>query len=153
MTRLAVLVATAGGAGYAPVAPGTAGSLVGVAIFLVTADWASGTRLAFLTAVVLLGIWAAGRAAVLVAKKDPGYVVIDEVAGQLLTLYFTGVNLLGVALGFLIFRFLDIVKPWPAQRLEALPGGVGIMADDLMAGLYGHLILLVLVRMLPEWLG
>jgi phosphatidylglycerophosphatase A len=153
MSRLAVLVATAGGAGYTPVAPGTAGSLVGVAIFLVTADWTTAGRLVLLAAVVAAGVWSGGRAAALVARKDPGHVVIDEVAGQLLTLYFTGVNLLGAALGFLLFRALDIVKPWPARRLETLPGGAGIMADDLMAGLYGHLILLLLVRMLPEWLG
>jgi phosphatidylglycerophosphatase A len=153
MTRLAVLLATAGGAGFAPVAPGTAGSAVGVIIFLATAGWPWAASLALLAGIVVAGIWAGGRAAALVGRKDPGHVVIDEVAGQLLTLYFTGANLAGVAVGFLLFRAFDIVKPWPAQRLEALPGGVGIMADDLMAGLYGHLILLLLVRMLPEWLG
>jgi len=149
MTRLAVLLATAGGAGYLPIAPGTAGSAVGVVVFLLIRGW-SGAGIAMLVAVVtLVGIWASGRAAAHFGREDPGPVVIDEVAGQLVTLAATGVGLSGAAAGFLLFRLFDIAKPWPVNRLESLPGGLGIMADDLMAGVYGYACLLLLTRLLP----
>jgi phosphatidylglycerophosphatase A len=140
MTRLAILIATAGGAGYAPIAPGTAGSAVGIAIYLLTMRWPGSWQIALVVAVAVVGTWAGHRAAPHFGKHDPGPVVIDEVAGQLLTLLLSGAGVLGAIGGFFLFRALDIVKPWPAGRLEALPGGVGIMADDLMAGLYGLLI-------------
>ena len=75
--------------------------------------------------------------------------VIDEVAGQLVTLLFTGVGIRGALLGFLLFRVLDVVKPWPAGRFERLHGGVGIMADDIMAALYGNLIMQAVIRLAP----
>ena len=77
--------------------------------------------------------------------------VVDEVAGQLVTLLLTGAGVRGSILGFFLFRALDIVKPFPANRLERLPAGYGIMADDLMAGLYGNLLMQLAVRLLP-WL-
>src|SRR5205814_2286023 len=81
------------------------------------------------------GTWAAGVAATHFGREDPGQVVVDEVAGQLVTLLLTGAALPGAVIGFFAFRIFDILKPWPANRFERLPGGVGIMADDLMAGL------------------
>ncbi|HSG00287.1 MAG TPA: phosphatidylglycerophosphatase A [Vicinamibacterales bacterium] len=149
MTRLAVLLATSGGAGYMPVAPGTAGSAVGVLAFLLVDNWDLGSLTALIAVVTVVGVWASGRAARHFGREDPGPVVIDEVAGQLVTFAGTGVGLMGVLAGFVIFRVFDIIKPWPAGRLEALPGGVGIMADDLMAGLYANLTLLVLLRLFP----
>jgi phosphatidylglycerophosphatase A len=149
MTRLAVLLATSGGAGYMPVAPGTAGSAVGVLAFLLVDNWSIGSLMALIAVVTVVGVWASGRAARYFGREDPGPVVIDEVAGQLVTFAGTGVGLTGVLAGFVLFRAFDVIKPWPASRLEALPGGFGIMADDLMAGLYANLTLLVLLRLFP----
>ncbi len=104
-----------------------------------------------LAVISLVGIWASGVAARHFDREDPGQVVIDEVAGQLLTLFATGVGVSGAVFGFLVFRALDIVKPWPANRFEALPGGLGIMADDLMAGVYGLVIVRVVIAFVP-WL-
>jgi len=149
MTRLAVLVATAGGAGYAPTAPGTAGSAVGLAIYLATRHWSPISQGALLAGVIVIGIWAAHVAARHFQREDPGQVVIDEVAGQLATLFLTGAGVWGAVLGFLVFRVFDIVKPWPARQFERLPGGTGIMADDVMAGIYGNLLLRGVALLLP----
>jgi phosphatidylglycerophosphatase A len=97
-------------------------------------------QLALLLAVTLVGIWAADVTAKALNREDPGPVVIDEVAGQLVTLFMTGAGLYGAIIGFFAFRLFDIIKPWPARQLEDLPGGVGIMADDLMAGVYGWVV-------------
>jgi phosphatidylglycerophosphatase A len=148
MTRLAVLLATAGGAGYAPVAPGTAGSAVGAIAYLLTKDWPASWQLLAAGAVTLVGIWAGTEAARHFGRHDPGQVVIDEVAGQWLTLAATGVGPLGAAIGFFIFRVLDVTKPWPARRFESLPAGVGIMADDVVVALYGNVLLQIGVRVL-----
>jgi phosphatidylglycerophosphatase A len=149
MTRLALALATVGGVGYAPVAPGTAGSAIGVALYLLTRSWSSNGHLIAFATVVVVGLWASHLAAAHLGEEDPGSVVIDEVAGQMLTLLLLDVNAAGALLGFLLFRIMDIVKPWPAQRLEALPGGLGVMADDLMAGAYGWLALAGAVWLLP----
>jgi phosphatidylglycerophosphatase A len=151
MKRFAVLMATAGGAGYAPFAPGTAGSAVGLVIYFLTRTWPAVWQLGFLAVISVVGLWASGVAARHFNREDPGEVVIDEVAGQLATLYLTGAGVPGAMLGFVVFRILDIVKPWPANRFERLPGGLGIMADDLMAGAYGNLLLQVVARTLPGY--
>lgn len=150
MSRLAVLIASVGGVGYAPIAPGTAGSVVGVGIYLLTRQWSAVAEVGLLLAVCIIGTWAADGAIRHFKHKDPGHVVIDEVAGQLLTLLLTGAALPGAIVGFFVFRLLDIIKPWPANRFEALPGGLGVMADDVMAGIYGCLAMHVLMRLLPE---
>ncbi|MCC7007607.1 MAG: phosphatidylglycerophosphatase A [Acidobacteria bacterium] len=141
MTRLAVLIATAGGAGFVPVAPGTAGSAVGIALYWFTRHWSAPAQVTLVIVVCAAGVWAASRAALHFRRKDPGQVVIDEVAGQLVTVLLLGVGAAGAILGFLVFRLFDIVKPWPVRRLEALPGGWGIMADDLAAGALGWVLL------------
>jgi phosphatidylglycerophosphatase A len=149
MTRLGVFLATSAGAGYSPVAPGTAGSAVGVLVYFLTCRLPAATQIAILVAITLVGIWASGVAARYFNREDPGYVVIDEVAGQLVTLLLLGVGPVGATIGFVLFRILDIIKPWPARQFERLPGGLGIMADDLMAGAYGWLILWGVVTLLP----
>jgi len=149
MTRLAVLIASAGGVGYAPIAPGTAGSVVGIVIYLLTREWTPAAQGVLLVATCAVGIWASNGATRHFNHKDPGHVVIDEVAGQLLTLFLTAAALPGAIVGFFVFRLLDIIKPWPANRFEALPGGLGIMADDLMAGVYGCLAMHAVMRVLP----
>jgi len=145
MKRLAVLLATSGGAGYAPIAPGTAGSAVGVVIYLLTYKFSAVAQIALVAVVSIVGAWAADEGARHFQRDDPGQVVIDEVAGQLLTLLLTGVGWIGAIVGFFIFRVLDVIKPFPARRLEHLHGGLGIMADDLMVALYGNILVRVLL--------
>ena len=149
MTSLGVGIATVGGVGWFPIAPGTAGSAVGVVIYLLTRSWTAPAQVALLLGVTLVGVWAAGVAESELKKEDPGPVVIDEVAGQLLTLLLTGVGWKGAIAGFFIFRVFDIVKPFPARQLERLHGGFGIMADDLMAAVYGLGLMMLLVHYWP----
>jgi len=141
MNRLAVLLATSLGAGYFPVAPGTAGSAVGVVIYLLTRHRSAPEQIGLLAVISVIGVWAASVAARHFGRDDPGPVVIDEVAGQLLTLLLTGVGAGGAIVGFFLFRVLDIFKPWPARQFESLHGGLGIMADDLMVAVYGNLLM------------
>ena len=152
--RLGLFVATFGYIGFAPVAPGTVGSAAGVALFYLvrTTDraWAQGALIVLLLAA---GVWAASVAERALGRTDPGPVVIDEVVGMLITLAWIPVTPLGALVGFLIFRVLDVVKPWPARQLEGMHGGLGIMADDAMAAVYGHLLLRGLVLVSPAgWL-
>ena len=152
--RIALAIATGAGVGYAPIASGTWGSLPGVALAWLLATWAGGWAVAAAAAAfAAAGVWAAGRTARLASSKDPRHVVVDEIAGQLVTLAFLPLTPRVLIAGFLIFRVLDVWKPWPADRLEGLPGGSGIMADDLMAGLYGNLILQAIAAWRPAWLG
>ena len=145
---LALSIATCG-VGYLPLAPGTFGSLVGVGIFLllvrVTPPSALVAVIVVSTVVVtLVGIWAGTRTEQLSGRKDPGKVVVDEVAGQFIALFpltlFTRWSIAAVIVSFILFRFFDIVKPYPANRLQELNGGAGIMFDDLVAGVYGAVI-------------
>jgi phosphatidylglycerophosphatase A len=166
---VAVAVATCG-VGYIPIAPGTWGAGVGVGIYLalgsatgwVVVNAAMGgfgravlpfqqtlTTL-LLVAIVLVslaGTWASTRAEKLLGKKDPGAVVVDEVAGQLITFLFVpwGTGPWAVVAGFLAFRLFDIWKPYPINRLEALPSGLGVMADDVLAGAYAATLMSLLV--------
>lgn len=151
MRAVALAIATAGGAGYFPFAPGTVGSAVGVGVYLLTRHLDPSLQVLLFVAVCVVGTWASTVAARHFGRDDPGYVVIDEVAGQLATLLLLDVGLVGTFIGFLIFRVLDIIKPWPANRLEALHGGFGIMADDVMAGAYGWVLMWGLVTLVP-WL-
>lgn len=133
--RLALLVASLGGVGYSPVAPGTAGSLVTVAgIWLLPFTPAS--LAVTLAVVIVVGIWAGGRVERLLGKKDPGLIVIDEVAGMLLSTLLLPRTPAPLLTAFLLFRLLDIWKPFPARESQALVGGLGVMLDDLIAGFY-----------------
>ncbi len=147
MTRLAVLLASWFGCGYFPWGPGTAGSLAAVliaAVLHVYLGAARGTLLLLAAILFVPAVWAATRTARYVQKKDPGLVVIDEVLGQWVTLSGAAVwNWKTLLAGFLLFRLFDIWKPWPVRKLEALPDGLGIVADDLAAGVYGALILYI----------
>ena len=155
MRRLGLLIATCGYIGFVPVAPGTAGSAAGVAIFYlirgVEAAWAQPLLIAVL---FVVGVWAASMTERALGGIDPGPVVIDEVVGMLITLLWLPVAPLGALAGFLVFRVLDVVKPWPARQLESLHGGLGIMSDDAMAGVYGHLLMRGLLWIAPAgWLA
>jgi phosphatidylglycerophosphatase A len=149
MNRLALVIATVGFVGFVPVAPGTAGSAVGLLIYVILRVIDSGIAEALaIASVLLLGIWSAE----IVERqlgKDPGPVVIDEVLGMLVTLAFLNVTSFGALVGFIVFRVYDVLKPYPAARLEHLRGGPGIMLDDLVAGVYGHLTMRLLIAVVP----
>ena len=153
MKGVAVFIASFGYVGFFPIAPGTAGSLAALALFAFV-RWIGVPviELSAIVAVFAIGVWAAHGTEVALARKDPGVVVIDEVLGMLITLALLPLSLTGVALGFLLFRVLDVVKPYPAAQLEHLHGGLGIMADDAVAGLYAHIALRACVWMVPAWL-
>jgi len=155
MRRLAVILATCGYVGYAPVAPGTFGSVAGLAIFaLVRAAGSPLLELAVIAALFAIGVWSGTEAERHFGGVDPGPIVLDEVVGMLITLALIPVNPAGAFVGFLVFRVLDVVKPWPSGRLERLHGGLGVMADDGMAAVYGNVIMRVLVAIAPTgWLS
>jgi phosphatidylglycerophosphatase A len=155
--RFALFVATAGGLGYLPKAPGTWGSLGGILLYVLTQiafppTFVPGLRETFplpwwsppwaavpiIIVVAIVGVWSADRAAQFSKQNDPGFVVIDEVSGQYLaySLALAGLNWKYLLVGFILFRVFDIWKPFPARQAEALPGGWGIMADDWVAGVY-----------------
>jgi phosphatidylglycerophosphatase A len=140
LRALALACASVLGVGYVPFAPGTFGSAAGLLIWylLPASPLVQGLAVAV---IVVLGSWSGTAAEHYLGRSDPGQVVIDEVAGMLVTLFFVPVGWAGALLAFLLFRLFDIVKPYPANRLERLPGGVGIMADDLMAGVYANVAL------------
>jgi phosphatidylglycerophosphatase A len=152
--RLGLFIATCGYLGYVPVAPGTFGSAAGLVVFAAV-RW-SGSPALELAVIILLfavGVWSANAAERHFGGVDPAPVILDEVVGMLITLAFLPVNITGAVVGFLLFRLFDVVKPWPANRLEAVRGGLGVMADDAMAGVYGNVAMRLLVVVLPAgWL-
>lgn len=149
------LAFTTFGVGYIPGAPGTYGSAIGVAIYL-GIEWISlgyrtqlseailhATFTAGLVLFVLTGIWASSRSIELLGNSDPSEAVVDEVMGQLITFLFIpfGLTWPFILAGFMLFRVFDIIKPYPANALENLPGGLGICADDIVAGVYAGMCL------------
>ena len=149
--RGALLLATAGGVGYVPFAPGTFGSMVGVALWAVLpSSWV--TQAIVIVALFVLGSWSGSVAEHHFGRTDPSQVVIDEVVGILMTLFLNPVGWAGALAGFLIFRLSDIVKPYPSNRFERFPGGVGVMADDAMAAVYANLALRICVWVAPSLL-
>jgi phosphatidylglycerophosphatase A len=138
---LATVVATGLGSGYAPFAPGTAGSLVGLALFWPLHHLSLAAQAAATAVVFFLGVLAATHVAHRLGIEDPGLVVADEVVGMWVSLL--GVPLTGVTAvaGLVLFRVFDVFKPYPARDLERLPAGWGIMCDDVMAGVYANLLL------------
>jgi len=146
------LVATGLFAGYAPIAPGTAGSAVGLAAY-----WLFGLdRIVPASLAVVIGFFVGTAASAAVERElgdDPQVVVIDEVVGQWVALFLLPKTILLSAAGFLLFRLFDIVKPPPARNAEALRNGWGIMLDDLVAGIYANLSLRALILFLPGLFG
>ena len=144
--RVAYALATGLGAGFAPVAPGTVGSLEGVAIYLGIRALTPGESTSLAALVILnvvlfgVGVWASSRSCEITGAADPGSIVIDEVSGQLIALtplmLLPSISTVGLAIGFLLFRLFDIFKPYPIRKLERLHGGLGVMADDALAGGY-----------------
>ncbi len=147
----AVWVATCCGLGYFPIAPGTVGSIAGVALAAgmghlpLSQLWQSALVAMTAAAVFVLGVWAGGEAEKFFGRVDPGAVVIDELAGQMIALLRRpAASWKWLVAGFVLFRIFDIAKPFPAGRAEKLPGGWGIMLDDVVAGLYSLAVLWLL---------
>jgi phosphatidylglycerophosphatase A len=159
---LALALATVGGLGRLPLVPGTFGSAAGVGVGWLLARLTAGPGVTgrFLISyaivnvvIAAVGVWAASRTADYVGHKDPPMVVIDEVSGQLIA--FAGhlaglaaVNWKSLAVGFILFRGFDVLKPFPARRAEWLRGGWGVMADDWIAGIYAAIALWVVRSLL-----
>ena len=151
MGRFAVFVCSFGYVGFFPVAPGTAGSAAGVALYaLLHYFGVTQFELPLAVAMFALGVWLGAAAEKELGSIDPGPVVLDEVMGMLVTLSYVQLNWVGVALGFVLFRALDVWKPFPAERLERLPGGLGMMADDAMAGIYANVLLQAACYLAPS---
>lgn len=130
------------GTGLVPKAPGTAGTLVAIPLILLTAPYSFLVKLVILVAISLVGIYLCGKSAELLGVHDHGAIVWDEIAGFYLTALFIPVTPLWLILGFISFRIFDIIKPWPIKQLDAqVHGGLGIMVDDIIAGIFAGGIL------------
>ena len=160
LRRLILFLATGALSGYVPVAPGTAGTLVGLAVYLAGLGALSAPLyLVTLAAAIALAVWVSEEAIALLGKKDPPQVTIDEVVGLLTTMalvptrgaFHVGpISISATALlGFLLFRFFDILKPFPIRNIERAPGGLGVVLDDVMAGVYANLCLRVVLPLVP----
>jgi len=142
-----MLIATGFYSGYLPKAPGTWGSLVGLLLFFLLHTLDLQIYLAVVAAIFVIGTFAAGEAEKIMDRKDPGLVVIDEIVGMLITMIAIPATPMTMALGFILFRIFDIWKPFPVNFFDQrFHGGLGIMLDDVMAGIYSLVILQVLVR-------
>lgn len=142
MTNLIMVIATGFYTGYLPKAPGTWGSLVGLLLYLPLSRLSLPGYLAAVAVLFVVGFFAAGSAEKILDRKDPGAIVIDEIVGVLITLTGAPLSPLILGLGFILFRFFDILKPYPINLIDQrINGGFGIMLDDVMAGIYGLLVL------------
>lgn len=153
-SSLAVAFASFGYVGFAPVAPGTVGAAAAVPLFLLL-RWGGSAWLEIVVCAVIVvaGAWSARLTEHALGVEDPGPVVIDEVVGMLVSLLFLPGTWPVIVAAFVAFRVFDIVKPWPARRLEHIPGGWGVMADDVMAGVYANLAVQILLRVRPGLLA
>ncbi|MBF0296241.1 MAG: phosphatidylglycerophosphatase A [Magnetococcales bacterium] len=143
--RLASAIATLGGVGRARRAPGTMGTLASVPVAALLQLAGPAVLAAGLVVVIVAGTWAAEVVCRTSGRKDPREVVVDEMAGYLLTILLAPTGWIWLGVGFALFRLFDIGKPWPVSVLERLPGGWGVMADDLAAGLLAGLIIMLVV--------
>ncbi len=143
MTRIAILISSVFYTGYFPIAPGTAGSAAGLAIYGVMrlAGAPPAADLALIGVLFALGCWSGTVAERYFLKTDPGQVVLDEVIGMLVTLVLLPASWTLAVAGFFVFRVLDIVKPPPARQCERLHGGLGVMMDDVVSAIYSNLLL------------
>jgi phosphatidylglycerophosphatase A len=142
MKNLAYVLGSGMGSGYAPLAPGTAGSLAALLLYILfpIPDY---YWLVITILFIPIGLWSSS----VMEKdlgKDPPRVVIDEWVGQWMTLLFLPREILPLAAGFILFRILDIIKPFPARGLQKLKGGLGIMIDDIIVAVYGNIMLQIL---------
>ena len=142
-----MLIATGCYSGYLPKAPGTWGSLVGLVLFLLLHNLSLEIYLAVVTGIFIIGTFAAGEAEKIMDRQDPGLVVIDEIVGMLITMIAIPATPLAMVLGFVLFRIFDIWKPFPIGFVDQrFHGGLGIMLDDVVAGIFSLIILQLVLR-------
>jgi phosphatidylglycerophosphatase A len=144
MIRLILLLASGLGAGFSPFAPGTAGTLVAIPIELLLSPIRSPVYELTLLTFFFFSSWIAERAQNYWQKRDDQRIVIDEIMGYFLTMLWIPKTLLFISVGFLLFRLLDIVKPFPCRQLERVRGGFGVVLDDVFAGIYANIALQIL---------
>jgi phosphatidylglycerophosphatase A len=144
MNRFVLLIASGFGSGYSPIVPGTTGTLVAIPVFLILSAIPSPGYEITVAAFFFLAVWTAGEAQAHWGVKDDQRIVIDEIAGFLVTMLWMPRTLISIILGFFLFRFFDIVKPPPVRRLEKIRGGYGVVLDDVLAGVYANIVLQLL---------
>ena len=145
--RLIRIAATGLGSGLSPLAPGTAGTLVGIPVYMVFSRFPWPLYLLSVIAFSLFAVYVSQEAERIYNEKDPPRIVIDEIAGFQVTMFLVAPTVWHILLGFIIFRVFDIIKPFPIRLCErSLPGGYGVVGDDIVAGIYGNVILLLLIR-------
>lgn len=146
--RIAKLIATFFYVGYFPYAPGTLGTLAAVPLYYIVSFLPYYFYIPFTVIFIILSVWAAGVAEGIFGEKDPGLIVADEVCGYLVTMILIPLTLPNVIIGFFLFRLFDIVKPPPSRQAERLNGGLGVVMDDVMAGIYANIVLQIVARVL-----
>lgn len=150
MRKIILFLASGFGSGYLPIAPGTWGSLVGVLLYWPLSRLATWPLVVTVLTLAILSCWIAGLAEGFLKAKDPGIIVIDEVAGIFFSLVLLPFTWKIAVAGFFLFRLFDIWKPFPARTIQdKLPGGWGVVGDDLMAGVYANLVLQIAIRTIP----
>lgn len=145
-TKSAFVLATWFGIGFSPIAPGTCGTLAALPLYFALRDFGTVAVLAAAAVLTFAGVWAAGIVAEHTGRHDPQIVVVDEVAGVLVALAFAPHTVAGVALAVGLFRVFDMTKPFPARAAERLPGGWGIVIDDVVAGIWAAVVAAVVLR-------
>lgn len=148
MNRFIQICATGFGSGYSPIASGTAGSIVAIPFIWAISGLNLPIYVIFTLVFGLFAVWISDRAEKYFAKKDPGEIVIDEIAGMFVTFIAIELNLISIIAGFVLFRFFDIVKIPPIHQSQKLPGGWGVVVDDLLAGVAANIVLQIGLRFL-----
>jgi phosphatidylglycerophosphatase A len=138
---LILFIAEGAYSGKSPIAPGTAGTLAGVLLYFGLRDAGSFLYIIITLLVCIGGTWAAGRAEKILGCKDCPSIVIDEIAGYLIAMFMVPAGWGFIAAGFFLFRLFDIIKPWPLYGLQKINGGLGVMLDDIGAGVYTNILL------------
>jgi len=147
--KFVVVLATGFYSGYAPIASGTFGTVVGLPFCYLLSRLDPFEAMLYMVCFAGLAVWLAGEAEKVFEEKDSGLIVIDEMVGVLVTLLFIPWGIKSVVVGFFLFRLMDIVKPFPIRRLErSLPGGWGVVGDDVLAGVYANVALRVVMAFL-----
>jgi len=136
-----IFIAEGAYAGKSPVAPGTAGTVVGILLYLLMKNLSPSVYLSLCFLISLIGTWAAGHAEIILGQKDASPIVIDEIAGYLVAMFLVPTGWIFILAGFFVFRLFDIIKPWPLMQVQDLHGGPGIMLDDIGAGIYTNVVL------------
>lgn len=146
MRAMIKLIATGFGLGYVPKLPGTAGSLLGLILVYLFAPLSLWLYLSVLVPLLFLAVWVSGEAEQIFRQKDSPHIVIDEIVGMLVTFVAMELTWQAALAGFVLFRFFDIVKPPPIWQLQKIPGGMGIVLDDVAAGMLANIVLQILTK-------